>query len=278
MAHDLSAPESNLIYDVGGHTGQDTAYYLKKGFRVVTVEANPDLYKLLAEEKFAAEVKSGQLTVVGYAIAKQTGTVDFYVNKKLSIWGTIDPNWAKRNAEMGAESVKITVPSRTFEDILAENGMPYYLKIDIEGADLFCVEALQNTPSVPTYLSIESDKISWDGLMHELDLLESLGYKKYKIINQKYITSLQLPRPAREGKDVDHVFPHGATGPFGRELPGRWLSKAEAVEEYRKIFVTYRRFGDNTLGGRIIRYLPLIKTWLKPGWYDTHATTLDNPD
>ncbi len=34
---------SNLIYDVGMNNGDDTAYYLEQGFRVVGIEANPDL-------------------------------------------------------------------------------------------------------------------------------------------------------------------------------------------------------------------------------------------
>ena len=33
----------DLIYDVGMHDGDDTAYYLDKGFQVVAVEANPVL-------------------------------------------------------------------------------------------------------------------------------------------------------------------------------------------------------------------------------------------
>ena len=36
----------DLIYDVGMHKGEDTDYYLQKGFRVVAFEANPDLVNL----------------------------------------------------------------------------------------------------------------------------------------------------------------------------------------------------------------------------------------
>ena len=32
-----------LIYDVGMHNGDDTAYYLRRGFRVVAIEPNPAL-------------------------------------------------------------------------------------------------------------------------------------------------------------------------------------------------------------------------------------------
>ncbi len=34
---------ANLIYDLGSHNGQDSEFYLKKGFIVVAVEANPTL-------------------------------------------------------------------------------------------------------------------------------------------------------------------------------------------------------------------------------------------
>ncbi len=33
----------DLIYDVGLHRGEDAEFYLRKGFRVVAFEANPDL-------------------------------------------------------------------------------------------------------------------------------------------------------------------------------------------------------------------------------------------
>ena len=38
-------PKKNLIFDIGMHVGQDTEFYLKKGFNVVAVEANPKLVK-----------------------------------------------------------------------------------------------------------------------------------------------------------------------------------------------------------------------------------------
>lgn len=36
---------NSLIIDVGMHTGRDTEFYLKKGFNVVAIEANPELVK-----------------------------------------------------------------------------------------------------------------------------------------------------------------------------------------------------------------------------------------
>nr|MBS9781973.1 hypothetical protein [Gammaproteobacteria bacterium] len=46
----------NLIYDVGMCQGEDTAFYLKKGFTVIAFEANPELITQ-AKIKFARAFK-----------------------------------------------------------------------------------------------------------------------------------------------------------------------------------------------------------------------------
>ena len=53
---------ADLIYDVGMHNGADTAFYLAKGFRVVAVEANPELVQ--------ASTAAGCLTPTGPATAR----------------------------------------------------------------------------------------------------------------------------------------------------------------------------------------------------------------
>jgi hypothetical protein len=46
----------SLIYDVGMFNGDDTAYYLEKGFHVVGIEANPRLITQLTQ-RFSAECR-----------------------------------------------------------------------------------------------------------------------------------------------------------------------------------------------------------------------------
>lgn len=45
-AESVTDLKPNLIYDVGLHRGEDTDFYLKKGFHVVALEANPELVVL----------------------------------------------------------------------------------------------------------------------------------------------------------------------------------------------------------------------------------------
>jgi predicted RNA methylase len=50
------------------YDGADTAYYLDSGYRVVAVDANPELVDK-AKNKFAAQITSGQLTCINAAIS-----------------------------------------------------------------------------------------------------------------------------------------------------------------------------------------------------------------
>jgi hypothetical protein len=53
----LNTKESvpGLIYDLGMNNGDDTDYYLKRGFEVVAVEANPALCQV-ARDRFAEAI------------------------------------------------------------------------------------------------------------------------------------------------------------------------------------------------------------------------------
>jgi FkbM family methyltransferase len=125
----------DLIYDVGMHSGEDTEFYLKKGFRVIAFEANSDL-AASARSKFHDYIAKDKLVIVHGAIVDSSysgDTVEFYMNNKNSLWGTVSPYFAKRNSALGADSTLIRVPRINFFNCLAKLGVPYYLKIDIEG-------------------------------------------------------------------------------------------------------------------------------------------------
>lgn len=273
---------SDLIFDVGMHKGEDTDYYLKKGFNVVAFEANPELVKF-CKERFAEEIQKGKLKIIEGAIIdgvpdERSGkTVKFFRNKDVSVWGTVDESWAKRNEILGTVSEVIEIPVVDFTECLRLYGVPHYLKIDIEGMDTVCLRALKNVESRPDYVSIESEKVSFEKLSDELDLLRQLGYTSFKAVQQYGISRQKEPNPAKEKKYLNYHFQEGSSGLFGEDLPFEWKNYDQILRQYKAIFKQYRILGDNGLItryfiGKIIRRL--ISVILRrpiPGWYDTHA-------
>lgn len=273
------ARDKDLIYDVGMHKGEDTEYYLKKGFRVIAFEADNELVEE-NKKKFSKPITEGALIIVEGAIVDEPtlDKVRFFKNLDNTAWGTTDLNWAIRNENLGARNQEIEVHAIDFSKSLERYGIPYYMKIDIEGADLVCLEALGQYHIKPSYLSVESEKVNFDKLVHELDILTELGYAEFTAVQQAAKT--KIPIHSKEGKQISHRFARGSSGLFGRDL-NNWVAKNDVLQEYRRIFARYERYGDSTFWqqNRLARLSLHVLSKLvgRPiaGWYDTHARLPD---
>jgi FkbM family methyltransferase len=263
--------QKDLIYDVGFHHGEDTEFYLAKGFKVVAIEAHPGLYRA-GLEKFADHIESGRLVLLNLAVAETSGPITFFESDN-DVWGSINRDAAMRNVRLGAGWREITVEGRRFAEILRQFGTPYFMKVDIEGADSLCLKALAEFDDRPRYVSIEAEVDVLSAIRREISTLNSLGYRKFKIVRQGHVPLQSCPSPAREGRFVEYKFPYGSSGMFGEEAPGDWVSGDAAVEGYRRIVRVQRFFGDKGW----VRRLPLstkIINVIRPdvSWYDTHAS------
>ena len=155
--------DRRLIFDLGMNDGSDTAFYLAKGFSVVGVDAAEDLCDLV-RDKYQTDIDSGRLVIENVAITESEGPITFYLNEK-SVWGTTRSDWAERNGRLShGVTATLTVDGVPLSYLLGKYGTPYYLKIDIEGADLAALSGLRGQSEQPAFVSIESDKVSWDVL------------------------------------------------------------------------------------------------------------------
>ena len=274
---------SDLIIDVGMHDGTDTSYYLAKGFRVVAVEANPALVAA-ARERFSQELQQGRLHVIDAAIAAGAGTTSMAIADEMTIWSSLDPAFVNRNR--GVEYRYVTVPTIPFAAVLAEHGVPYFLKVDIEGMDMLPIRALHESPERPRYISVESNVTSseatFDRVFDELAELWSLGYRAFKYVNQRLLPRLRLPVPPREGRYVDARFAGHSSGPFGRESPGRWLTvqQALAMAQLLRLKHNIGGYGGRWRGTRAGCAYTTARHLLArrdASWYDLHARLGDPP-
>jgi FkbM family methyltransferase len=267
--------QSDLVFDVGLHMGEDTAFYLNKGFRVVAIEADPELCERAAK-RFAEAIRDGRLTLLNKALARKHGLVTFYRNLDISVWGTTDPEWVERNSRFRTRSEPIAVEATTMPELLSWFGTPYYLKLDIEGSDMIGLEGLATTPVRPKYVSIESDKDSFKALRREIQTFATLGYDRFKIVNQEQVPSQVPPNPPREGKFCDYQFEYGASGLFGEEAPGEWLTIEQVIDAYRPVFLRYALTGDDPFVRSVLIQRVLKRLGFKSSWYDTHARLCAN--
>ena len=231
-----------LVFDIGMHVGQDTAFYLAKGFQVIAVEANPLLVEE-AEVHFKNYIESGRLKILNIGIGDKEGVFPFYVNQKYSEWSSFDKEIGSRE---GCKEV-IDIPMIPFEQLITRYGTPHFVKIDIEGNDFVVLQRLALTEARPKYISVEN------GWPYMLDHLVTLGYNGFKFINQAKVQSMTCPKPALEGDDIEWSFPWSSSGPFGEDTPGAWKS-------YEDILIDIKAYWDNPNRDANV-----------DGWYDLHA-------
>jgi FkbM family methyltransferase len=269
--------KDDLIFDVGLHRGEDTAYYLAKGYRVVAFEADPRSVAF-CEQRFNQEIASGRLRIVAGAITEDPSveSVTFYVNKGKSVWSTASAEWVKSKKRWTSKTIAIASARVDILKTFMEHGTPYYLKIDVEGVDRHVLRTLSTLPDRPKYLSFESEKFSFASLLADLELVESLGYRRFKVVQQATIPGRTITASDRFGATFNYRFEKHASGGFGEEAEGRWVTKREVVDIYRRVFVAYQRLGEQSFLGRYFD-LPLRMTRRivrrgLPGWHDLHAT------
>jgi len=268
---------TELIYDIGMHDGDDSKFYLRKGFRVVAVEADPETCRATAE-RLPTFIATKQLTIVNRAIAPARGPVTFYRSKTPG-WGTIVDEWDADNAARGVPSEPITVEGITLADLVAEYGDAFYMKLDIEGMDRRALETLAETSVRPRYVSMETSFArdpSFEAVQGDFELLAKLGYDRFKIIDQVHVEDQLSPDPPLAGCFVPVRFTSGASGLFGEESPGPWLTRECALDEFARLI--RRKWLDIRLYRNMRYYLLYCKIMFRLtgrypnlGWYDIHA-------
>jgi len=268
---------SELVYDIGMHDGDDSAFYLAKGFRVVAVEADPELCAS-ATDRFRSFIECGELTIVNRAIAEKAGPITLF-RSTVSGWSTVVEALNRDNLARGIAADSLVVDGITLADLVEAHGDAFYLKIDIEGMDHTALRSLVGIPVRPKYLSMETSFARWPKLAsvrRDLVLLTSLGYDRFKIIDEAQVPEQVPPDPPRAGRFVAHTFSNNSSGLFGEEAPGEWHSAEAALKSFQRIC---RKnwlpllFSRKT---RLYRYYVSITSRLAGkspnlGWYDIHA-------
>ena len=268
---------TDLIYDIGMHQGEDSKFYLLKGFRVVAVEADPDLCAA-AEERLRDYTATGQLTIVNRAIAPASGPVTFYRSER-SGWSTVVDEMDKSNAARGVRSKAMSVEAITLGDLVGRYGDAFYMKLDIEGMDRAALASLAESTIRPRYLSIEtsfSREPTFAAAKADFDALAKLGYDRFKIVDQRVVHKQVPPDPPATGRYVPYRFVDGESGLFGEETSGRWLTTNQALMAFRRMIwskwiqvLLYRRMRLYLYYNAII--YRLSGRYPNLGWYDIHA-------
>lgn len=177
-----------LVYDIGANVGHYALLFDSLGARVIAVEPQANL----ASEMRRRFAWHRRIKVVRSALGAAPATAVLRKTPGLSEVASLrdDISTRSRFAATHEFSEAETVPITTLDALIAENGVPDFCKIDVEGYESAVLAGLSQ--ALPC-LSLEFNREFWPETTHCLDRLRTLG-------NYRFNYALaETPALARQG-------------------------------------------------------------------------------
>ena len=167
----------DLVFDVGAHVGDRVASFRRLGARIVAVEPQPALVKLL--RLFYG--RCADVAIEAVAVGRHVGDDQPDDQCRQShgfdgITGVCDCR--ARRARLGCAALDQVgaVPVTTLDALVGKHGPPAFIKIDVEG---FEHEALQGLSRAVKALSFEFTIIQRDVALACIERCMALGYTRF---------------------------------------------------------------------------------------------------
>ena len=151
-----------IIFDIGANQGAKADVFLRLGAQVVAVEPDESCCKNLEARFLKLRIHPRPVTIVASAVSSSVGTAEMLIDGPGSAVNTMNSKWAqslKQNRdhfEWGHSGLEFKetklVKTTTIDALIARYGVPFFVKIDVEGHEL---GALRGLHSPVPYLSFE---------------------------------------------------------------------------------------------------------------------------
>ena len=152
----------DLVFDIGANAGEKTDLFLRLGARVIAVEPDDRNQEVLKGKFLKYRLFPKPTVVVGQAISDKIGVETMWIDQPGSALNTLSQKWAdtlkgdkKRFAHIPDTqdfSSRKEVATTTLEHLMGVYGVPFFVKIDVEGYELNVLRSLRQRVR---YLSFE---------------------------------------------------------------------------------------------------------------------------
>jgi FkbM family methyltransferase len=167
----------DLVFDVGAHVGDRVAAFRRLGAKVVAVEPQRALNFVIG----MMYGRDDRVVIERVAVGRKTGDVRLMINTDNPTVSTASdafihaaqgtPGWQGQHWDRA-----VSVPMTTLDALIAEHGVPAFIKIDIEG---FEEEALMGLSQPVAALSFEFTTIQRDMARACVDRCVALGLTRF---------------------------------------------------------------------------------------------------
>ena len=168
-----------LCFDIGAHVGNRSLCWAGIGARVVAVEPQPDLARLL-RRSFRGHPG---ITLVESAVGATPGTAMLHLSSRTPTVASLSPDWIETVSRTESFASirwdrRVEVPVTTLDALIDRFGTPAFCKIDVEG---FEAEVLAGLSRPLPCLSVEYVPAALPAALAALDRIEALGRCRFQV-------------------------------------------------------------------------------------------------
>jgi capsular polysaccharide biosynthesis protein len=162
-------PAPDLVFEIGMSEGNDTAFYLAKGFRVIGVE--PDVKRFYAlNERFGPEIEAGRLCLENFVPGERHGEiVEFFPAGDAKAYHAVTVGWSA---------------------LVEKYGVPHYARLSREARRFFSNAG----PARPANVSVPAE---------DAEALSEIGYRHFKLVPRSALSERALFGPDLPSEWVD---------------------------------------------------------------------------
>lgn len=172
--------KKKLVFDIGSNVGKMTKKFIDAGAKVVSIEPQKELtFNKNYENVIAIE---------NICISDKIGEIIFYQGGKAHNVSTCYKNWNKHHPKTKWNKMKLRCI--TLDSLIEKYGIPYYIKIDVEGYENKVISGLSNKIDLISFEfteGFENNFIDCINLIEKFQPKKILTFQNIKIKRKKKI-------------------------------------------------------------------------------------------
>jgi FkbM family methyltransferase len=176
-----------IAFDIGANIGQTVDELLPNYDKIICFEPNPNLVTVIKNKFF----NNDKVTIEELGLSDKTETKKFNISNS-HVVSTFSEDWINNSRFTNVYNwdTSIDVKTTTLDEVIDKYGIPYFIKIDVEGYEYEVLKGLTKLLE-NTYFAFEWAEEQYEIVNKTVKYLKELGYNNFSYTYQDSLLNLE---------------------------------------------------------------------------------------